>query len=183
MTTTIDAMKRPPLLDRLFFATAAGLFLLDQLTKSWIAATLGPGGSRQSIELLGDYVRLVYTTNTGAAFGIGQNRSFVFTIVALIAIPAITLFNRSVTPRSRLTRLCLGALLGGTLGNLVNRLTLGYVIDFVDVGVGDLRWPSFNVADSSFVVGILVLSIYLFLTDPSRRREREPADRPDQRYA
>jgi len=107
----------------------------------------------------------------------------VFTIVALVAIPVITIFNRSVAPRSLLTRICLGALLGGTLGNLLDRLRLGYVIDFVDVGVGDLRWPSFNVADSSFVVGILILSIYLFLTDPSRGREREPADRPDQRYA
>ncbi|HEY3111893.1 MAG TPA: signal peptidase II [Chloroflexota bacterium] len=176
-------MKRPPLVDRLFFATAVGVFVLDQLTKSWIAATLGPGGGRPSIELVGDYARLVYTTNTGAAFGIGQNRSLVFTIVALVAIPAITLFNRSIAPRSLLTRLCLGALLGGTLGNLLDRLRLGYVIDFVDVGVGDLRWPSFNLADSSFVVGILILSIYLFLTDPTRGREREAADRPDQRYA
>jgi len=183
VTTTIDSMKRPPLVDPLFVAMAVGLFVLDQLTKGWIAATLGPGGSRQSIEIVGDFVRLVYTTNTGAAFGIGQNRSLVFTVVALVAIPAITLFNRSVTPRSLLTRLCLGALLGGTLGNLVDRLRLGYVVDFVDVGVGDLRWPSFNVADSSFVVGILVLSIYLFLTDPARGREREAADRPDQRYA
>jgi signal peptidase II len=174
---------RPPLVDPLFIVMALSLFALDQLTKSWISATLGPGGTRSSIELLGDYARLGYTTNTGAAFGIGQNRSFIFTGVALIAIPAIAFFNRSITPRSLLTRLCLGALLGGTLGNLVDRLRLGYVVDFVDVGVGDLRWPSFNVADSSFVVGILVLSIYLFVTDPSRAGDREATDRPDQRYA
>jgi len=183
VSTTIDGMKRAPLLDPLFFATAVAIFVLDQLTKNWIAATLGPGSGRQVIPIVGDVVRLVYTTNTGAAFGIGQNRSILFTIVALVAVPAITYFNRTVTPRSLLTRLCLGALLGGTLGNLVNRLALGYVIDFVDVGIGDLRWPSFNVADSSFVVGIIVLSVYLFLTDPSRGRPREAADRPDQRYA
>jgi signal peptidase II len=179
---TIDQMKRPPLVDPLFLAMALGIFALDQVTKSWISATLGPGSGRTSIEIVGDFVRLGYTTNTGAAFGIGQNRSFIFTIVALIAIPAITLFNRSITPRSPLTRLCLGALLGGTLGNLVDRLRHGFVVDFVDVGIGDLRWPSFNVADSSFVVGIIVLSVYLFLTDPSRG-QREAADRPDQRYA
>ena len=170
-------MKRPSLLDQVFFATAIVLFALDQLTKGWIAATLGPGGARpgQTIELLGDYARLGYTTNTGAAFGIGQNRSFVFTIVALVAIPAIAYFNRTITPRSLLTRLCLGALLGGTLGNLVDRLRHGFVVDFVDVGIGDLRWPSFNVADSSFVVGIIVLSIYLFLTDPARARDKQYA--------
>jgi signal peptidase II len=176
-------MKRPSIFDPVFVATAIGIFVLDQLTKGWIAAALGPGSGRPPLEIVGDVVRLGYTTNTGAAFGIGQNRSFVFTIVALVAIPAIALFNRSVAPRSLLTRICLGALLGGTLGNLVDRLRLGYVVDFVDVGIGDLRWPSFNVADASFVVGILVLSIYLFLTDPSRGRERETTDRPDQRYA
>jgi signal peptidase II len=176
-------MKRPSLFDPVFLAVAAVLLVLDQLTKAWITATLGPGGDRQSIEIVGEFVRLGYTTNTGAAFGIGQNRSLIFTIVALIAIPAIAFFNRSITPRSLLTRVCLGALLGGALGNLVDRLRLGFVVDFVDVGIGDLRWPSFNVADSSFVVGIIVLSAYLFLTDPSRADGRESADRPDQRYA
>jgi signal peptidase II len=176
-------MKRPSLFDPVFLAVAAALLVLDQLTKAWITAALGPGAARQSIEIVGDVVRLGYTTNTGAAFGIGQNRSFIFTIVALVAIPAIAFFNRSITPRSLLTRICLGALLGGALGNLVDRLRLGFVVDFVDVGIGDLRWPSFNVADSSFVVGIIVLSIYLFLTDPSRASGRESADRADQRYA
>jgi signal peptidase II len=176
-------MKRPPLFDPIFLATAAVLLVLDQLTKSWISATLGPGSGRGPIEVVGDFIRLGYTTNTGAAFGIGQNLSFVFKIVAIVAVPAITLFNRSITPRSLLTRICLGALLGGTLGNLIDRIQHGFVVDFVDVGIGDLRWPSFNVADSWFVVGIFLLSVYLFLTDPSRPRAPEPADQPDQRYA
>jgi signal peptidase II len=176
-------MKRPPLVDPLFLATAVAIFALDQVTKAWISATLGPQSQRHVIEILGEAVRLGYTTNTGAAFGIGQNRSYVFTLVAVIAIPAIWFFNRSITPRSLLTRLCLGGLLGGAMGNLVDRLRLGYVVDFVDVGIGDLRWPSFNVADSSFVVGIAVLSIYLFLTDPGRQAPAESSDQPDQRFA
>jgi signal peptidase II len=63
----------------------------------------------------------------------------------------------------------LGLILGGTLGNLVDRVRFGYVTDFVSVGVGDLRWPTFNVADASIVVGILTLVAYLTLVDPLRR--------------
>src|SRR5437867_1568541 len=103
--TTIQAMKRAALIDPVFIAMAVVIFALDYLTKSWITATLGPGSGRASIELAGDFARLGYTTNTGAAFGIGQNRSFVFMIVALVAIPAITYFNRSIAPRTLLTRL------------------------------------------------------------------------------
>lgn len=168
-------MTRPPLFDRLFLAMAASIYGFDQLTKSWIERTLGPGAPRHSFEVLGDWLRIGYTTNTGAAFGLGQNLSIVFTGIAFVAIPAIFIFNRTITPRGLTTRLCLGGLLGGTLGNLTDRLTRGHVVDFVDVGIGDLRWPSFNVADSSFVVGIIVLSIYMFLTDPARSH--------DQRYA
>src|SRR5437870_11342181 len=96
---------RPPLLDPIFVAMAAGIFAADQLTKRWVAVALGPAAGRHVLDVVGDVVRIGYTTNTGAAFGIGQNRSFVFTLVALIAIPAILLFNRSITPRTLLTRI------------------------------------------------------------------------------
>ena len=176
-------MKRPSLFDPVFLLMAIGLLVADQTTKVAIQAALGPDAPRHSIEVLGDWVRLSYTTNTGAAFGIGQNRSIIFTLVALAAIPALLFFNRSITPRTLITRICLGALLGGTIGNLTDRLRLGYVVDFVDVGIGDLRWPSFNVADSSFVVGIIILSIFLFVTDPGRQSNGETDPKPDRRYA
>jgi signal peptidase II len=62
----------------------------------------------------------------------------------------------------------LGLVLGGTLGNLLDRIRLGYVTDFISVGIGSLRWPTWNVADASIVVGILALVAYLMLLDPRR---------------
>lgn len=168
---------RPRLFDPLFLGIALAIYALDQVTKLWAIQTLGPAAPRHSIEVVGDYVRLSYATNTGAAFGIFPGGSLFFTLVALVAIPAIWYFNRTITPRNVLTRVCLGALLGGALGNLTDRLRLGYVVDFVDVGVGDLRWPAFNVADSSFVVGILVLCVFVFLAGDQPARQR------DQTYA
>ena len=159
--------------DPVFLAVGLTLYVLDQVTKLLIARALGPEADRHSVQIVGDWVRLSYTTNTGAAFGILPSQSTFFALVALIAIPTIWYFNRTLTPRNLLTRICLGALLGGTLGNLTDRLRLGYVVDFVDVGVESVRWPAFNVADSSFVVGIIVLCGYMILFDTSERRARD----------
>jgi signal peptidase II len=159
--------------DPLFLLVAAVIWLTDQVTKEWTIRTLGPGAPRSSIEVLGDWVRLSYATNTGAAFGMLPSGSALFTVIAVVALPVIWYFNATMRPRNVLTRLCLGGLLGGALGNLSDRLRHGHVIDFVDVGLGDLRWPAFNVADSAFVVGVIVLSIYMLFFE-----EREKRDAP-----
>ena len=134
-------MTRPPWFDRLFLAMAGTIYLTDQVTKQWILLTLAPPAPQRSFEVVGDWVRIGYTTNTGMAFGLGQNLSPLLLVIACLAIPAIVVFNRTITPRSVVTRLCLGALLGGTLGNLTDRIRHGHVVDFIDVGIGDLRWP------------------------------------------
>jgi signal peptidase II len=170
-----------PLVDTLFMGVAVGIYALDQLTKAWVTGMLGPDADRHSVQVLGDYLRLSYTTNSGAAFGIFPNQPIVFTLIALVAIPTIWTFNRTMTPRTLLTRMCMGALLGGALGNVTDRLRLGRVTDFVDAGIGDLRWPAFNVADSAFVVGILTLTVLIFLLDQRRSRGDETAG--DRRYA
>ena len=118
----------------------------------------------------------------GAAFGIFQSQPIVFTLIAIAAVPTIWLFNRNMTPRTLFTRICLGALLGGALGNLTDRLRLGRVTDFIDVGVGDLRWPAFNIADSAFVVGIFALTVVVFLLEQGRRSNAEEP-RGESRYA
>jgi signal peptidase II len=168
-------------IDPLFLGVAVGIYALDQVTKAWATQALGPDAERHSVQVLGDYVRFSYTTNTGAAFGIFPNQPIVFTLIALVAIPTIWMFNRSMSPRTTLTRVCLGGLLGGALGNLTDRLRLGRVTDFVDVGIGDLRWPAFNVADSAFVVGIFALTVLVFLFDQRRAGGDEPSG--DRRYA
>ena len=78
-------------------------------------------------------------------------------------------FYRTFRGRSLWLQAVLGVILGGTLGNLIDRVRLGYVTDFVSVGIGDLRWPTFNVADASIVLGIGATVIYLMLIDPARR--------------
>ena len=145
-------------------ATAVIVLVLDQLTKSWIVQTLGQPGRPNTLQVLGDVVRLSYTTNSGAAFGMFPAGTLFFTVVALIAAPILLVAREYVRERAWWVTLVFGMLLGGTLGNLLDRLRQGRVVDFVDVGVGDVRWWSFNIADSSFVVGVIILAIYLSLT-------------------
>ena len=155
-------MKRG-LIDPIFLLVAATIYSSDQFTKVAIIRAIGPDSDRNSIEIVGNWARFTYATNTGAAFGILPGQPWLFTIIAVIAIPALWYFNASITPRTLLTRICLGALLGGALGNLTDRIRLGYVVDFVDVGIDSWRWPAFNIADSAFVVGIFLLAVFVFL--------------------
>lgn len=152
-------------LDPIFLTTAGVVITADQITKRLIHEALGPGSPQHAIEVVGEYVRLVYTTNTGAAFGLFQGRTSILALVAVVAVPILLYANATFTRPTLLSRLCMGMLLGGAVGNLIDRWRLGHVVDFIDVGVGSLRFWSFNVADSSFVVGIVILAIFLYLTD------------------
>jgi signal peptidase II len=151
-------------------ATALAILILDQATKSWITLTLGQPGRPNTLQILGDWVRLSFTTNSGAAFGMFPAGTLFFTVVALIAAPILLVARGYVRERAWWMTVVFGMLLGGTLGNLLDRLRQGRVVDFIDVGIGDVRWWSFNVADSSFVVGVIILAIYLSLTpdEPAR---------------
>jgi signal peptidase II len=156
--------------------TAIVVVALDQVTKYWISQTLGQPDQVHSVEVVGDVVRLSYTTNTGAAFGMFPAGTIFFTVVALIAAPVLLFARAYVGTRAWWMTVVFGMLMGGALGNLVDRLRLGHVVDFIDVGVGNIRWWSFNVADSSFVVGVIVLALYLSFVSDDRRDVRD--DRP-----
>lgn len=166
-------MPSKRLIDPLVLVIGLVITVLDQLTKQWIVQMIGPSSVRHQIEVMGDLVRLSYVTNTGAAFGLFQGKTPILTLASLVAVPVLV-FSPLVFPRATLLiRLAVGLLLGGAVGNLLDRVRLGYVVDFVDVGIGNLRWPSFNVADSSFVVGVTILAIYLLFAS-----EEEPAAEP-----
>jgi signal peptidase II len=151
-------------------ATALAVLVLDQATKAWVTQTLGQTGRPHTLQVLGDWVRLSYTTNSGAAFGMFPAGTLFFTAIALIAAPVLIFARGYVRQRAWWMTVVFGMLLGGTLGNLLDRLRQGRVVDFIDVGFGDVRWWSFNVADSSFVVGVIILAIYLSVTpdEPTR---------------
>lgn len=150
-----------------FFLTALLVVAADQLSKMWVRANLAPGESLPEI----GFFRLTHVYNTGAAFGLFQGQPFVLTIVALVGVAvllfyALFIYRRLPYLDSRLNRVALGLILGGTVGNLVDRLRLGYVTDFISVGNW---WPSFNIADSAITVGVVLFAYSLrFLTEAKK---------------
>lgn len=157
-----DASLRAALL---LAGTAVLLYAADQVTKGLVVASV-PFGARQ--EVVGDLVQLWHVRNTGAAFSLFPGVTWLFFVVAAGALVLIAYFYRAFRARGTWIHVVLGAILGGTLGNLTDRLRYGYVVDFVSVGIGDIRWPTFNVADSSLVLGIGLLVLYLTFVDDRR---------------
>ena len=148
--------------------TAALIYLADQLTKALIVANLDVG---ERVQVIGDFVWLWHLRNTGAAFSLLPGAIWLFVPITIVALGMVAYFHRQFRARSPWIHVILGAVLGGTLGNLTDRLRFGYVVDFVSVGIGDLRWPAFNVADPSVVIGIGLLVLYLTFVDGRGRRE------------
>lgn len=134
------------------------IVVADQLSKAWIRTNLVEG---QSLFELG-FFRITHVHNTGAAFGLFPGQSFILTIIAIVAITIILVYA-FISSRyfpwldSRLGRLALGLVFGGTVGNLIDRLRLGYVTDFIDFGY----WPAFNIADSSVTIGVIIFAYSL----------------------
>ena len=127
----------------------------DQLTKYLVRDRMDLG---QSIPEEG-FFRLTHTTNTGGAFGLFNNQAFLLAVVAIIGIAILVLYLRYMPPGSKLLKAGLGLDLGGAVGNLIDRIHFGEVTDFIDVGC----WPVFNLADSSIVVGTILIACYLLL--------------------
>jgi signal peptidase II len=151
---------------------------LDILTKQIVFRTLRLGGP--SIEVVGDLLRWTYIHNPGAAFGLFQANRYFFIAVSLLSSIVIVALAHSGRYRDRGTLLAFGLILGGAIGNLLDRLWLGVVIDFIDVGIGTHRWPFFNIADSGISVGVVLLATR-FLREPrasqSSTTEAAPEDR------
>jgi signal peptidase II len=135
----------------------AGLGLLvvaaDQLAKALVKGGLAPG---QSVDVVGDLVRIVFGQNSGALFGLFKDNALMFGIVSLAVVVLIVAYHARSASSLYLT-VTLGLLLGGAIGNMLDRLLLGYVVDFVDVGIGPTRFYTFNVADSAISLAILLL--------------------------
>ena len=142
----------------LVFLTALGIVGADLLSKIWINASLDIG---QSLPEAG-FFRLTHVQNTGAAFGLFRGQSFLLSIVAglgIVLFLTYVFYIHRYFPyfESMLGGVALGLVLGGTVGNLIDRLRFGYVTDFIGIGI----WPSFNIADSAVVVGVILLAYSL----------------------
>jgi signal peptidase II len=156
----------------LFAGLAAAVFVLDQLTKAWITANIDP---TQPTQVVGDLVRLIITHNTGALFGLFRDQAILFALASMGVIALIVVYHGR-SGRNTLLSVALGLLLGGAFGNLADRLRLGYVLDFVDAGIGDLRFYTFNLADSAISLSLLLLLLLAFRPSLGAAADRrEPA--------
>ncbi len=156
-----------------FLGLAAVIVVTDQLTKAWIVSTLAPG---DSISVVGDYLRLVYGQNNGALFGLFRESAVLFGLASLFVIGLIVVYHAR-SGRSLYMSVVLGLLLGGAIGNLIDRLRLGYVVDFVDAGLGNIRFYTFNVADSA--ISFAILFLILAALRPSLVEKRQAPVLPD----
>ncbi len=141
---------------------AALVVVLDQITKWYIRHSIG---LYDSVAVIDSLFHITYVRNSGGAFGLlaGTSRALrlpFFLLVSAAAVGALLFFVRRVEPGRRLLLFALGAILGGALGNLVDRMISGEVTDFLDVHWRGYHWPAFNVADSCITTGMLVLLVY-----------------------
>lgn len=152
------------------------VLLLDVLTKLWIVRNFS---LYESVQLLGDWVRLTYTHNVGAAFGIhvGEHSRIFFLLLSLVALAVLALIYRATPATDRLRIAAVSLVAGGALGNLADRLRYERgVVDFLDVGIGSHRWPVFNVADMAVSTGAILLLISFYAEG---RRDRRQTGRED----
>ncbi|MEW5958612.1 MAG: signal peptidase II [Chloroflexota bacterium] len=158
-------------------AVAALVFALDQASKYLVLQFIQKEASWTLFPALARLFRLTYITNTGAAFGIFPQLGGTFMLVAVMVIVAIILFHHHLPIENFWVRFSLGLQLGGALGNLLDRIRHGHVIDFVDIGF----WPIFNLADLSIIAGVTILAYFLWdeeqSSGPTETRPRPPQGR------
>ena len=152
-----SAAARSPWAACPLYAIALGIMALDQASKLAIVQAMRVG---QTISLIPDFFDIAFVMNPGAAFGIMASRSSsfrspFFMLVSVLAIGLIVFYyHRYLHEPTRLPPAALGLILGGAVGNLIDRMRFGMVIDFLDFHVGGYHWPAFNVADAAISIGV-----------------------------
>lgn len=148
----------------LYFTIAALVVIIDQASKRMVwKAFQDTGGT----DLIDGVLRIRLSTNTGAVMGILSGSRTILVAVTIISIIALIYFAYRMRYAPMLKRVCLGLVLGGAFGNLIDRIATGKVIDFIDMGIGSHRWPTYNVADIAVTLGAIFLIIgFAFQKDP-----------------
>ena len=152
---------------------AVAVAIVDQLTKLWIMTTFA---LHEQQNIIPGVFNLVYVTNTGAAFGFlagSKNllRQSFFVAVAIIALIVIVFAYGHLKRQGRIFVYALGLIAGGAVGNLIDRLRFGSVVDFLDFYLGSYHWPAFNVADSAITVGVALFLLGTLLQHQKQTKE------------
>ncbi len=143
---------------------ALAVLIADQASKAWVTKNIPLNTIRDIIPQLGQWFVLTHITNSGAAFGLFPQFGLVFTFVALGVSFVIVAYYRSIPAGQWLVRISLGLQLGGAIGNLIDRVRFGHVIDMLYLRF----WPVFNLADSAIVLGVALLMWHLVWTSPQK---------------
>jgi signal peptidase II len=157
-------------------AIAASVLALDQWTKHWASSALR---DRAPLHVLGDLVQFTYTRNPGVAFGIGAGSHFPYWVFSVMASIAIVLLLVLRPDRPALKRAALGLILGGAVGNLIDRVRFGEVVDFILLSWRQWQFPVFNVADSAVSVGVAIFALWWAGGGPAHAPRDEPAATAD----
>jgi signal peptidase II len=158
---------------RLFWGTAAAVVVADFITKLIAEALLA---RRLPVQIFGEVVQFRLVYNEGAAFGLhlGENSRWIFFGLAVVALFVLGSLVRSTRPGDRFRLLALALVCGGAVGNLIDRVRSAQgVVDFVDIGIGAWRWPTFNVADSAITIGAIALGLSLWQEGRAQQRAKE----------
>jgi signal peptidase II len=160
--------------DAVYYGAGLAAIAIDQLTKAWVVVNLPPYDSVDIVPFLSAVISLTSVQNTGVAFGLFPGLGRIFTVLSVLVVIGIVIFRRTV-PRDQVwVHAALGLVSGGALGNAVDRLLRGYVVDFLDANLWPFGgWPVFNLADAAIVIGVGVLLVDSWYGD--RKQDVEDA--------
>ena len=163
--------------DLMMVAAGALVVLVDQLSKHWITQYFTTGAPKDPISLLGPVLQLIYDQNTGVAFSLFEGQNILFLFIALAIGVVGYLYWRMRGSASLPLKVTFGLILGGALGNLIDRFSHRYVVDFIHFQIpGRFDWPVFNMADSAVCIGVVLLAVLLWRMDAE---QRQPTLSPD----
>jgi len=144
---------------------------LDAWSKKFMSEWLSLG---QSKSVIPGFFQFTLVHNRGAAFGVGSSWNVpVFLLFSVVALTVVMVLFYQLKPHEKLSAIGLSMILGGAFGNIIDRIRLGYVVDFLDVFVGKHHWPVFNIADSAITVGAVLLGIEILILDKKNKKQTD----------
>ena len=147
----------------ILFSVAGLVVILDQATKWMISSSLA---YYEEVKVIPGFFNLIYIHNPGGAFGIfaknqGNLQSMLFILIAVAAMGLVLYLYKNTPSEYPVLSVGLALIFGGALGNMIDRLRLGEVIDFIDIYISHLHWPAFNIADSAISIGMVIFGFYI----------------------